>query len=253
MHRKVSTECASSSSDEEFVVEMPTESQRDGIDQDDRESMAALDILTIKDIFEICKRKCGSRALSTLIYLILRFSGHSWRSIDELLDQIGAHRCETSHKWSEAFLFGDFEAFMNDGRGGKHHESLYDVFPELESDGRAFATAHCSEKSASFKVSDLAQFIDHKFYDVTGTTKMNDDLIRSQGSCRLDLRRWGATFEKNSQRPYFEGHERADVVKHREDFTSYFVNRMNHYYSVSPGDQPIWQYPSLKPCVALCA
>ncbi|CAF4136859.1 unnamed protein product [Rotaria sordida] len=31
----------------------------------------------------------------------------------------------------------------------------------------------------------------------------------------MDLRRWGAKFEANSQRSYFEGHERDDVVKHR--------------------------------------
>ncbi|CAF1138491.1 unnamed protein product, partial [Didymodactylos carnosus] len=37
------------------------------------------------------------------------------------------------------------------------------------------------------------------------------NLIRSIESCRLDIRRWGERHEANSNRPYFEGHERADI------------------------------------------
>jgi hypothetical protein len=42
------------------------------------------------------------------------------------------YRRETSHEWSKVFVCGDLQEFFNEGRDGKHHESFYDVFPELE-------------------------------------------------------------------------------------------------------------------------
>ena len=51
--------------------------------------------------------------------MILRYFGYQWRVIDDFLRQIGANRCETAHKWAETFLSGDFEAFLEDGRGGR--------------------------------------------------------------------------------------------------------------------------------------
>ncbi|CAF4790715.1 unnamed protein product, partial [Rotaria sp. Silwood2] len=126
---------------------------------------------------------------------------------------------KTSHKWTTVFIKGDYEEFSNDLLGGKQTDSFYDTFPESEADARAFVVKACSQKSAEFKAADLAQFIDTKYYELTEIQKqIGDDLIRLERSCRLDLRRWGAKFEGNSQRPYFEGHERDDVVKHRNEF-----------------------------------
>ena len=62
------------------------------------------------------------------------------------------------------------------------------------------------KKTSEFKAVDLCNFIDAKFYEVTGLKRnINDPYVRSERSSRLDLRRWGAKFEKNTQRPYFEG------------------------------------------------
>lgn len=78
-------------------------------------------------------------------------------------------------------------------------------------------------------------------------------LIRSLPACQLDLRRWGARFSKNSQRPYFEGHERTDVVAHRTQFINYFLERKDSYYTVTDGDKPVWQIPTQNPrCVLIC-
>ena len=63
-----------------------------------------------------------------------------------------------------------------------------------------------SKKTSDFKAVDLSNFIDAKFYEVTGLKKnINDPYVRSERSCRLDLKRRAAKFEKNTQRPYFEG------------------------------------------------
>ena len=144
------------------------------------------------------------------------------------------------------------QAFLNDGRGGKYTDSFYDVFPELETEGRAFAIGDCSQRAATFTASDLAHFIDTRFYELTQTIKTNNQLVRSEKSCRLDLHRWGVKFEANSQRPSFEGHERVDVATYRQEFVSYFLNRTGHYYTISEGDQPNCQFATQKPCVLIC-
>ena len=77
------------------------------------------------------------------------------------------------------FIKGDYEEFSNDLRGGKQTDSFYDTFPQIEADARAFVVQACSRKSGEFKALGLAQFIDEKYYEVTGLTKQaGDDLIR---------------------------------------------------------------------------
>jgi hypothetical protein len=46
--------------------------------------------------------------------------------------------------------------------------------------------------------------------------------IRSENSCRRDLLKWGAKYEKIKKRPYFHGHERPDVVEYRNEFVKIF-------------------------------
>ncbi|CAF4222987.1 unnamed protein product, partial [Rotaria sordida] len=102
-----------------------------------------------------------------------------------------------------------------EGRGGKRTSSFYDIFPDIESLAKAYSVRRCTAKAADFDAFELSKFIDDQFYILTRIKKnVNDPLIRSVESCRLGLRRWGARFESNSQRPYFEGHERPDVVQH---------------------------------------
>ncbi|CAM4847754.1 unnamed protein product, partial [Rotaria magnacalcarata] len=111
----------------------------------------------------------------------------------------------------------------------------------------------CSEKSASFTLDNLTKFIDKKFYETTNTIKEPDiPLIQSLSACKVDLCRWGARFKKNSQRPYFEGHERAEVVEHREQYINYFLDRKDHYYTITDDDKPAWKYPSrTPPCILI--
>ena len=59
-------------------------------------------------------------------------------------------------------------------------------------------------------------------------------------SCRLDLRKWSARFEKNTNRPYFEGHDRPDVVSRRHQFMHHFLTNEDKYYRVSSDENPVW-------------
>ncbi|CAF4141033.1 unnamed protein product, partial [Rotaria sp. Silwood2] len=159
----------------------------DGMDFKDK-----MDLPSIGDVFELCKRGCGSRKLSVLLYMVLRHFGHTWRAIDALLHDIDGNQCRVAHKWTKSFLTGDFNAFEDDGRDGKHSDGFYDLFPELETEAKVFVIESCSKKSADFSAIDLAKYLDKRFYELTQASKINDTLVRSSESCRLDLRRWGA-------------------------------------------------------------
>ena len=59
---------------------------------------------------------------------------------------------------------------------------------------KPFVVEVCSQRTTTFTASDLAHFIDPRFYEFTQTIKTNNQLVRSEKSSRLDLRRWGANF-----------------------------------------------------------
>lgn len=163
----------------------------------------------IAELFQLCLEKTDLRRLSVLMLTTLKFLNVSWREIDSLLKNIGALSHETSNKWAHIFKYGDFDEFCAEHRGGKRADGFYDVFPEIEGNAKAFAISSCSRKSSDFTVKDLAVFINDQYRAMNMCENdENDCLVRSLASCRLDLRAWGARFEANSQRPYFEGHER---------------------------------------------
>lgn len=208
----------------------------------------------IADLFELCRAQCPLKYLSVLLYMSLKRFGITWKDCDGFLRDIGSLKAQTAHKWSQIFVSGDFDEFQGENRGGKHNAEFYDYFPEIENDAKQFTLERCSQKSADFTAVDLANFIDAKYYEKTNLTKSADDvLIRSVSSCRVDLRRWGARFKDNSQRPYFEGHERQDVIEHRKQFIDYFLDQKDSYYRVSNDDKPIWTVPTQNPPrVLLC-
>ncbi|CAF1214653.1 unnamed protein product [Adineta ricciae] len=130
---------------------------------------------------------------------------------------------QSSHKWTDIFLDGAHKEFTSDLRGGKHSDSFHDIYPEIEVDAKAFVAEKCSQKSGELKAMHLARFIIEKYCELNGIDEqVNGGYVRSERSCQLDLCRWGAKFEANAQRPYFEGHERNDVVKHRTEFINLF-------------------------------
>ena len=73
-----------------------------------------------------------------------------------------------------------------------------------------------------------------------------EQLVRSEESCRVDLLKWGARWQSNKSRPYFEGHERADVVEARESFVNYFLDNQHLYHHPIKGEDgwPKWIKPN---------
>jgi hypothetical protein len=48
------------------------------------------------------------------------------------------------------------------------------------------------------------------------------------------------------------GHERDDVVNHRDKFIDYFLSRKNHYYTLTDDETPAWISPTQRPCILMC-
>ena len=68
--------------------------------------------------------------------------------------------------------------------------------------------------------------------------------VRSESSIRLDLARWGFKWRKNGKEPYYIGHERADVVKHRDQLVNFFITNKHRFYQQTSDDDPKWVEPT---------
>jgi hypothetical protein len=66
------------------------------------------------------------------------------------------------------------------------------------------------------------------------------------------LEKWGVKFRSASNRPYFAGHERSDVIASRNIFVDYFKLRENHYYLNTESDPPERIIPTNRPCILIC-
>jgi hypothetical protein len=162
---------------------------------------------------------------------------------------------ETCHSWIETIHDeDDFCVILRETRGSYKRSDFYDVYPQLKIEAQAFAMEKAKQKKSSFNVRELADFINNRFIELYGPH--SDDiceLIRSESSCRIDLLKWGAKYEKNSNRPYFEGkylnfknskslfsnlisclsfsgHEREDVVSARVELLDHFLPNKHFYY-----------------------
>ncbi|CAF3320260.1 unnamed protein product [Rotaria socialis] len=161
-----------------------------------------------------CKEQINTRFISVLIYMSLRHFGHSWRDVESFLTSIGGMTNKTCHKWTNILVSKYFDEFTIEERGGKIGDSFWDCYPDLELEAKQFVFEECSKTEATFTVGTLAVFIDNRFSELNNLKKVDQRLVRSVESCKLDLRQFGEKFTAYSSRPYFLGHEREDVVKH---------------------------------------
>ncbi|CAF1391906.1 unnamed protein product [Adineta ricciae] len=139
-----------------------------------------------------------------------------------------------------------------DNRGGINEERFYDTYLELESLEKLYALDECERKSASFASVELASYLDHEYYKLTGETKTTKELIRSEQGCCRDLHRCGCKFDKNTAKPYWADHERPDVVDARIKFVKNFVPNQDKYYRVEEGKDLRWNIPKKNGTVLIC-
>lgn len=171
------------------------------------------------------------RIFSTIIYMLLRYFNVDYKTTSECMDTIGCTTIYTAHSWASSVIEEDDTCLiLRDKRGGFKKQQLYTMFPDLEFEAKAFSIERASQKNAEFSVLDLAKFITERYQEETGIELETGKLIRSESSCKLDLLKWGAKWDSLKKKPYFEGHERSDVVEQRNRFVSYFYNNKNLFY-----------------------
>ena len=59
--------------------------------ESDTDLVSKLTVYTIGDLVELLKMSRDSRNLSILVYMIMLYREHSWRSTDSFLTNIGAY------------------------------------------------------------------------------------------------------------------------------------------------------------------
>ena len=166
---------------------------------------------------------------------ILRRFNVKYGEANIFLKNMNCLSLEASHKQLIKFQNSEEDIFL-DGRGGKQQNTIYEDFPHLEIDANIFICDQLNKKDTSFTVQVLTRFISDQFYILTQEPPDDpEDLIIKE-----DLKRWDAAVEPNTKRPYFEGHERVDVVEARNVFVDYFLERKKHYYTVDESDPPKW-------------
>ena len=175
-----------------------------------------LNFNNVADMLDILVDSCkewnstNNRILSVLIYLIVRLCGVKFEETRIILTQLNLLTIQTCHEWVLTVIEeDDLCCLLKDDRGKYKRDTFYDIYPELEIDAKAFALHNGCKKECRFVVKDLAYFVDERFYELYGDLfekKSDDDrLIRSEESCRVDLIEWGARWDSNKNRPYFEG------------------------------------------------
>ena len=146
---------------------------------------------------------------------------------------------------------------LRDNRGNYKRVGFYETFPRLELEAKAFAVSGAFSKDSSINTREIDKFVDKRFREFYreefGEDYLCEELVRSEESCRVDLLKWGARWDKNSNLPYFEGHERADVVAKREEYVAHFtMNKDLYYYPSKVGDGELsWNKPMRKKRILL--
>lgn len=233
-------------------------SEEEYMEQETNYTVKSIDFSTdaildqIRDLFTLCQEETNTRFITSLVYMLLRYFGHSWKDIDWFLAKISGTTAKTAHKWANVWMYEGFDEFINESRGGKKHDTFWDCYPDLEIEAKSFTVQECSKKEASFTAECLAKFIDRRFYELNDEIKVNNTYVRSVDSCRLDIRRFGARFTANKSRPYFLGHEREDVVQHREQFVDYLIKEERNFYGITDDELPQWKAPPMQPKILIC-
>ena len=136
-----------------------------------------------------------------------------------------------AHEWFRTVVEAGAPFLLDDERGKYKREEFYEMYPEIKLPARAFALENANKKAAILTVKSLANFVTKEFEKITNIPLKPDNLIRSVSSCNIDLLKWGARWDDNKNRPYFEGHERDNVVEERNNFVEYFLHNKELYFT----------------------
>ena len=109
-----------------------------------------------------------NRIFSVIFYITLRLCGLSFRLTTEVLNKLNLLNVKTCHTWVKTIVDeDDVYIILKEDRGSYKAISFYEVYPELEIEAKVYALENARKKTSSFKVENLAKFIDD-FTFITG-------------------------------------------------------------------------------------
>lgn len=164
--------------------------------------------------------------------MLIRFLGVSFESTRSILRDLNLVSVRHCHEWVlTMYDEDDLCVVLRERRGSYKRIIFYDEFPDLEKEAKAFALSKGCAKNCAFDAQSLANFLNQRFRELYPDNDLTEDeLVRSVESCRTDLLKWRAKWEKNSNRPYFEGHEREDVIIVRKKFIQHLLDSKDFCY-----------------------
>ena len=168
------------------------------------------------------KPHIAKRLISTFTFGILRINGISYNKTKEILESIGCCEITTASKWANVLRNSDDPLTLLEENRKYKGDDFYQLYPEIKAEAIIFSQNKMKQKIANFKARDLSKFINEKYTEISGQSIEEGVFLRSERNCRRDLLKWGAKFECNKKRPYFEGHERPDVKEYRKEFVKLF-------------------------------
>ena len=99
------------------------------------------------------------------------------------MEKLNCVTIETAQRWALTLVESDDPSIiLNDKRGGYKKDLLYDVYPELESDAKAFAINETAKKNCAFNVDSLSKFIHMRYQELSGVKIESKERVRSNFS-----------------------------------------------------------------------
>ena len=81
---------------------------------------------------------------------------------------------------------------------------FYDIYPDIENEARTYAIIQSSKKSSNFSPMDLAKYITDLYKKEPKAIELHEnELIRSESSCKRDLIKWGVLLRQQFKSSLF--------------------------------------------------
>jgi len=188
------------------------------------------------------------RVFSLIIYLLMRLFNLSYDYSRECLIKLRLLSIQQCHLWVNTIVEeDDLCVILKDNRGSYKRITFYEEFPELLEEAKSFALSEGCKKECTFNAQALSVFVDKRFREIFPEIELDsEELVRSVESCRVDLLKWGAKYDENKNRPYFEGHEREDVIEARKCFIEHMHEIKDFCYVPKKDNVYSWIQPMRK-------
>ena len=152
--------------------------------------------------------------------------------IDIILKACNLMTARTTKFWLSKYINEEYDGLYTDGRSCHRTDFFYDMYPDIKTEAKIYSMSQSEDKS-SFTTLKLVEHIKNLYIEETEEHFEENEIVRSESSCRRDLLDWGFYLGSNFNRSYFEGHERDDVVAVRNKLVDYFTDRKHLYYTLT--------------------